>query len=114
MRMKTLLPGLLFFWLTASVCAASVEEGMADFEKQDYEQTLRILRPLAEQGNADAQHRIAVMHRHGLGVPPGDAEALYWYVTAARQGHILAQNSAAVMYQFGMGTAVDPAEAAHQ
>jgi uncharacterized protein len=47
---------------------------------------LRLLRPLAEQGVAPAQHDLGVMYANGQGVPQDYATAVSWYRKAAEQG----------------------------
>ena len=44
------------------------------------------LRALAEQGDAEARHRLGVMYFAGLGVPQDDVEAVQWLRLAADQG----------------------------
>jgi len=45
----------------------------------------------AEQGDADAQYNIAIMHADGQGVPKDEAKAAEWYKKAAAQGHAKAK-----------------------
>jgi len=47
----------------------------------------RELLPLAEQGDAAAQHKLGVMYYSGEGVPQDKAEGLKWYRKAAKQDH---------------------------
>ena len=51
----------------------------------------RELLPLAEQGDAAAQHKLGVMYDNGDGVLVNKAEALKWYRKAAEQGDSDAQ-----------------------
>ena len=56
--------------ITAHVGAAragNLEDGVKAFAKKEYEAAAKLLKPLAEKGNAVAQYRIAMMHRMGLG-----------------------------------------------
>ena len=46
----------------------------------------------AEQGQADAQHNLALLHRQGLGVPQDFAEAYQWWSLAAGGGHAVARD----------------------
>ncbi len=48
---------------------AGFDDGMAAYDRGDYETALREFRPLAEQGNALAQHNLGVMYDNGQGVP---------------------------------------------
>ncbi len=68
-------------------------------------------RPLAKQGNANAQYNLGVMYDKGRGVPQDYAEAVKWYRKAAEQGHAKAQYSLGVRYANGRGVPQDDAEA---
>ncbi len=90
---------------------AGWDEGVAAYERGDYATALREFRPLAEQGNAGAQSNLALMYRHGQGVPQDYAQAARWYRRAAEQGHADAQFYLALMYKNGQGVPRDYAEA---
>ncbi|QWG15164.1 SEL1-like repeat protein [Bradyrhizobium sediminis] len=47
---------------------------------------IRLFRPLAETGNAKAQHLVGVMYRKGQGVARNSARAFMWLSLAARRG----------------------------
>ncbi len=72
---------------------------------------LREWRPLAEQGNANAQYFLGVMYAKGRGVPQDYAEAVKWSRKAAEQGVANAQFSLGVMYANGQGVPQDDAHA---
>src|SRR6266849_2001584 len=57
----------------------------------DYAPALRLLRPLAERGNREAEYNLAVMYANGWGVPRDEAESNRWYRRAAEQGDASAQ-----------------------
>ena len=65
----------------------------------------------AEQGNADAQFALGMMHTNGEGVPQNYAEAVIWFRLAAEQGHAWAQTTLGVMYLNGRGVPQDDVEA---
>jgi S1-C subfamily serine protease len=71
----------------------------------DYEPALELLRPLAEEGIAEAQFTLGFMHAGGLGVPQDYRAAAEWYEQAARQGHPQAQNYLGLLYFEGNGVA---------
>jgi TPR repeat protein len=71
---------------------------------------LRILRPLAERGDAAAQYELGDLYYSGLGVPQVEAEAVEWYRRAALQGHPAAQHMLALSYEYGTGVARNMAE----
>ena len=56
-------------WLAAPVAAGPFEDGNAAYERGDYTNALRLLRPLAYQGVARAQYNLGVMYDEGQGVP---------------------------------------------
>ncbi len=49
------------------------EDAKAAYDRGDYATALRLLRPLAELGNAAAQHYLGKMYADGMGVPQDDA-----------------------------------------
>ena len=86
---------------------ADLQAAQAAEARQDYATELKLVRPLAEQGNAVAQDALGVMYYKGQGVPKDYEEAVLWFVKAAEQGNAPAQRHAGVMYAFGAGTARD-------
>lgn len=90
---------------------AGWDEGWAAYEQGDYEMALQEWRPLAEQGDADAQYNLGVMYQYGRGVAEDPAEAATWYRKAAEQGDAGAQYNLGVMYVEGQGVAQDYDEA---
>ena len=61
------------------------------YVRKDYATVLRLLRPLAEQGDAPAQSNLGVMYEKGHGVTQDYKEAVRLYRLAAEQGYALAQ-----------------------
>ena len=88
-----------------------LSKGLTAYKQRNYSSAWQILRPLADKGVVEAQRKIGVMYRHGLGVAKNDKEAIIWYRKAASQGHVKAQNSLGVMYRFGLGVEKNPDEA---
>ncbi len=70
---------------------AGFDEGLAAYQRGDYATAIRELRPLAKQGNAQAQYALGIMYNKGEGVPQDYAAAVKWYRKAAEQGHATAQ-----------------------
>ena len=87
--------------------ASDLSDGLSAYRRHDYVAALRLLQPLADQGNAAAQFSVGLMYAHGQGVPRDDALAVKWYRLAADQGHALAQNNLGVMYANGRGVSKD-------
>ncbi len=116
---KTTFAGLA---LIAALCAgftlgltapgwAGLDEATAAYDRGDYVTALRELRPLAEQGNADAQFSVGLSYDKGQGVPQDYAEAVKWVRKAAEQGNAGAQNDLGVMYSNGQGVSQDYVQA---
>jgi len=82
----------------APVAAGPLEDATAADDRGDYATALRLLRELADQGNAGAQFKLGGMYDDGRGVAQNDAEALKWYRLAADQGYGNAQYNLALMY----------------
>ena len=79
------------------------EEATAALAAKDYATALRLLRPLADQGEAGAQFNLASMYGNGWGVPQDYATEAAWYRRAANQGHIDAQHILGILYVNGGG-----------
>ncbi len=86
-------------------------QGVAAYKRGDFATALRIWRPLAEQGDADAQSNLGLMYDNGEGVPENDAEAVRWYRLAAERGLARAQAMLGARYYFGEGVPENYAEA---
>jgi TPR repeat protein len=92
--------------------APRAEAAYAAYESGNYRAALRLLRPLAEQGDAHAQALLGTMYAGGRGVPRDDGEAVRWLLHAADQGDPAAQFQLGVMYVKGYGVPQDYGEAA--
>ena len=90
---------------------SSLENAVTALSSGDYATALKTLRPLAAQGQPDAQYNLGVMYREGHGVPQDYGEALKWLRLAAVQGHVEAQANLGVMYAMGLGVPQDYTEA---
>ena len=104
-----------FIAALAAFASASVQagfdEGEIAFAKRDYHTAIAEWRPLAEAGDAEAQYKLGMMYRRGLGVAPDFRESAKWLLMAARHGHGLAQARLARALQNGSGIDPDPVEA---
>lgn len=74
------------------------------YEHKDFALAVGLWKPLAEQGNAEAQTLLGAMYWQGEGVPRDHAEAARLYLLAAQQGYGRAQYDIGFMYGFGEGT----------
>ena len=66
---------VLLLSLAAPVAAGPLEDATAAYDRGDYATALRLLRPLADQGDAIAQFNLGLMYDQGQGVPQNYAEA---------------------------------------
>ena len=87
--------------------SADFQKGLDAFDRGDYATALREWKPLAEQGNADAQFNLGLMYRKGEGVLQDYKTAMKWYKLAAEQGHASAQTNLGTMYDDGQGVLQD-------
>jgi uncharacterized protein len=101
---------VLVLSVAAPAAAGPFEDGLSAAQSGDYVTALRLLRPLAEKGYADAQYNLGVTYEQGLGVQDY-REAVKWYRLAAEQGSPLAQNNLGAMYAKGRGVPQDYSEA---
>ena len=91
--------------------AGPFDDARPALNRGDYAAALQIWRPLADQGNADAQAGLGWMYTNGWGVPPDDTQALIWLYKAADQENAVAQLVLALMYASGQGVPRDNAQA---
>ena len=95
----------------ASSYSADFNKGLTAAQSGDFATALKEWKPLAGQGDADAQYNLGLMYLNGWGVPQDDKEAVYWYKLAAEQGVAEAQFNLGNMYYDGQGVSVDYKEA---
>lgn len=93
------------------VHAGPLEDGVGAYKRGDYTTAIRILRPLADQGSAEAQFWLGAMYEHGRGVAHDYREARHWVRLAAEQGNALAQTFLGIAYGEGRGVIQDFQEA---
>jgi len=74
-------------------------------------QTVDELKPLAVEGDSDAQYKLGVLYYSGKGVKQDYSHAFIWYRRAALQGDIEAQYSLGNMYLMGEGISQNDNEA---
>lgn len=75
------------------VVAQSVGDGITAWQARDYASAVKIWRPLAEAGNADAAFNLGQAYRLGRGVPVNLAAAQTWLLRAASKDHVDAQST---------------------
>ncbi len=107
---------LLFAILNLNACSkfdADLGRGLAAYQNGDYAGALKEFKPLAEEGNAQAQYHIGWMYREGQGVPQDEVQMAQWIRKSADQGHAEAQHYLGELYAHGIGVRENHAQAAH-
>jgi hypothetical protein len=93
MSPKYLVAALLLAFAAAPLPAQSVKTGIEAWQRADYAGAVAIWRPLAEQGDADAQFNLGQAYRLGRGVPLNLGTAESWFERAAATGHVDAETT---------------------
>jgi len=73
------------------------------FKLRDWETAYQGFRPLADEGNPDAQFKLGYLLRNGRGVEKNFPASVFWYRKAANAGHVRAQNYLAISLELGRG-----------
>jgi TPR repeat protein len=100
-QIKLLLVLLAVCAVAAPAIAGQYEDANAALEIGDYALAAHLYRPLAEQGNAEAQYNLGAMYDGGRGVSQDHAMAMSWYRKAAAAGSARAQFLLGVVYDIG-------------
>ena len=87
--------------LASPVLAGPLEDGLEAYKKRDWDKALKLLKPLADEGNIVAQERIGRLYERGKAGPADFRVALEWYRKAADQGDALAQGHVGRIYRSG-------------
>jgi len=98
---------MLMLSFSHAAAADDFDDAIAAHNKRDFATALRLLTPLAERGDADAQRALGFMYEHGYGVVQHYKTAAKWYILAAEAGVAEAQLYLGIMYQRGKGVAQD-------
>ncbi|WP_432379386.1 tetratricopeptide repeat protein [Duganella sp. P38] len=96
-------------WQQAAM--AGFAEGATAYNSKNYAVALREIRPLAQAGNADAQHLLGLMYYMGRGVSQDYKAALEWHRKAALKGKADAQYVVGAMYYTGNAVIQDHKQA---
>ncbi len=83
----------LLLAMAAKADAQSVKAGVEAWQSADYDSAVKIWRPLAEAGDADAAFNLGQAYRLGRGVEVSLAAAQTWLERAARKDHLDAQTT---------------------
>ena len=112
---KILATGLLGLALVSAIPAVAADskadktwqEAWTAYNIGQYKKTLRLLQPLASDGDARSQVLLGRCYENGLGVPQDLATAFKWYMLAAEQNDAEAQTLVAYMLRSGAGVPRD-------
>src|SRR5206468_6868664 len=111
MRIVPILFAALLLGNLSAHAATPYEQAFAAYQKGDYPLALKLLKPLAEKGNVNAQYNVGVMYNESLGVKADYAEAAKWFKLAAQQGNMYAEVDLGKLYEYGRGLQKDYKEA---
>lgn len=82
-----------------------LDEALAMLATPNYEEGVKRIIELAEQGYDWAQKKLGVMYYNGERVQKDMAKAIFWNQKAAEQGNVDAQRNLGVFYMSGQGVA---------
>jgi uncharacterized protein len=100
--------GALLLCIARSANAGQLEDGTAAHDRGDYATAIKLWRPLADQGGAQAQFFLGTMYENGKGVTQDYKEAMRWYRLAADYpGYGVPMYALGSMYAKGRGVAQD-------
>jgi hypothetical protein len=82
--------------------------GLDAAKNEDYPTAIKYLLPLAIDGNAQAQAKMALFYRDGLGVRENFCAMTLWADKAARQGNLFGVRLMSLSYDSGDGVRKNP------
>lgn len=87
-----------FTFVPSLLPAATLDEGRQAYLSENYKKAMKILQPLAQEGDAKAQEMVAIMYDFGNGVAKDSSKAMSWYEKSARQGNLSLQHDLGIRY----------------
>jgi len=111
-RILTAALSLFLATATHNVAATELDDAVDAMRSGDFAEAYCIMRPLADDGDADAQYNIGWMYMNGYGLRVNDSLALEWWKKAADQGHSDASFSIGMLYSLGDGEVRKDSDAA--
>lgn len=104
MNKKT--PGLFYLWILAlsmasPIMAEDTIDALDNARAGNYNQAAAIIKPLAIDGNPQAQFNLALLYHSGAGISQDEVAAVAWYHKAAENGSVQAQEFLAAGYAEG-------------
>lgn len=104
-RKHSIIVSILF--LFSAQISADIETGLKAVEAGDYMIAYQEFKTLAEQGDAEAQHSLAILLKTGKGVMKDTQKAAKWFRKAADQGLADSCFNLARLYDKGEGVEKD-------
>ncbi|TFW21223.1 sel1 repeat family protein [Massilia arenosa] len=111
--MRKLLIAIAVAFSLQSGAHAGLAEGASAYNAKNYALALKEIAPLAQAGNADAQHLLGLMYYMGRGVKRDYKQAFEWHRKAALQGKADAEYVIAAMYYQGNAVPQDHRQAVY-
>lgn len=109
--MKKIILAIALAFGLQQAATAGFAEGATAYNSKNYAVALKEIRPLAQAGNADAEHLLGLMYYMGRGVPQDYKQALEWHRKAAQKGKADAQYVVGAMYYTGNAVIQDHKQA---
>jgi len=103
--------GCLALALIGLASADPLEDGVAAYRQGDFAAAMRLLRPLADAGDAKAEFHLGRMYALGQGVGQDPKQAVAWYRKAAERGDAEAEFVLGVMSLDRSGAPQDASQA---
>ncbi len=97
--------------LLAAPARADYGGGIVAYESGRYEEALRELLPLSQEGDANAEFMLGVMYYYGRGVTRDEGLAAVWFYKSARKGNPSGQLAFGSLYIRGTGVSRDLGQA---
>lgn len=89
-KMRTFLRPVIcagFLLVAPLALADALSDAARAVQNGEHRQAIQLLTPIANDGNALAQHRLGLLHYHGQGTPEDERLAVTWWKKAAGQGN---------------------------
>ncbi len=104
MRSKLMIAALMLgSAVSMGAVAGPYDDATAAYKRGDYATALKLIRPLAEQGNVAAEYNLATMYYNGSGTRRDYAEAMKWFRQAADKGDVDSERYLGYIYAKGDG-----------
>lgn len=107
MKRNTLALATILSLAFTQVTAQDYNKGLKAYKAGDFVKAFKEFKPLAEQGNVDAQFEVGFAYYYGQGVLKDYAKGLKWSQMAAKQGNRKAQSILGSIYADGKGVLKD-------